>query len=102
MLDVRCDPDVPPIPPHATFGQAKSLAHAVLGGDENAAGFTKQGVKQKVQQYFPSEKDRSRIRCAPPYTRSAPGRAGLSGPQAVGAQLAPDSAFDAAPTTAAA
>jgi pyruvate dehydrogenase (quinone) len=56
VLDVRCDPDVPPIPPHAAFEQAKSLAHAVLGGDEDAAGFIKQGVKQKVQQYFPGEK----------------------------------------------
>jgi pyruvate dehydrogenase (quinone) len=60
VLDVRCDPDVPPIPPHATYDQAKSLAHAVLGGDEDAKGFVKQGVKQKVQQYFPGEKkDRS-------------------------------------------
>jgi pyruvate dehydrogenase (quinone) len=60
VLDVRCDPDVPPIPPHATYDQAKSLAHAVIGGDEDARGFIKQGVKQKVQQYFPGEKkDRS-------------------------------------------
>ncbi|KDE97748.1 thiamine pyrophosphate-binding protein [Mycolicibacterium aromaticivorans JS19b1 = JCM 16368] len=56
VLDVRCDPDVPPIPPHATFEQATSLAKAVLGGDDDSAGFIKQGVKQKVQQYFPKEK----------------------------------------------
>lgn len=60
VLDVRCDPDVPPIPPHATFEQAKSLLDAVFGGDDDAAGFIKQGVKQKVQQYLPGEKaDRS-------------------------------------------
>ena len=56
VLDVRCDPDVPPIPPHATFEQAKSLVHAVLGGDDDARGFIKQGVKQKMQQYLPGEK----------------------------------------------
>jgi pyruvate dehydrogenase (quinone) len=56
VLDVRCDPDVPPIPPHATFDEAKSLVEAVVGGDEDSAGFIKQGIKQKVQQYFPSEK----------------------------------------------
>ena len=56
VLDVRCDPDVPPIPPHATFAQAKSLVNAVLGGDEDARGFITQGVKQKAQQYFPGEK----------------------------------------------
>ena len=60
MLDVRCDPDVPPIPPHATYDQAKSLVEAVIGGDEDAKGFIKQGVKQKLQQYLPHEKqDRS-------------------------------------------
>jgi pyruvate dehydrogenase (quinone) len=56
VLDVRCDPDVPPIPPHATFAQAKSVVKAVLKGDENAAGLIKQGVKQKAQQYLPGEK----------------------------------------------
>ncbi len=56
VLDVRCDPNVPPIPPHATFEQAKSVAKAILGGDEDAAGFIKQGIKQKVQQYLPGEK----------------------------------------------
>jgi pyruvate dehydrogenase (quinone) len=57
VLDVRCDPDVPPIPPHATFAQAKSLAAAVIKGDEDTRGFVKQGLKQKVQQYFPGEKE---------------------------------------------
>ncbi|MDT7758320.1 MAG: hypothetical protein QOH27_4218 [Mycobacterium sp.] len=56
VLDVKCDPNVPPIPPHATIAQAKSLATAVLKGDEDAAGFIKQGLKQKVQQYLPGEK----------------------------------------------
>jgi pyruvate dehydrogenase (quinone) len=57
VLDVRCDPDVPPIPPHATFEQAKSLINAVLGGDDDSVGFIKQGVKQKMQQYLPREKE---------------------------------------------
>jgi pyruvate dehydrogenase (quinone) len=53
VLDVRCDPNVPPIPPHATFEQAKSLAEAIVHGDEDTLGFVKEGVKQKVQQYLP-------------------------------------------------
>jgi pyruvate dehydrogenase (quinone) len=48
---------VPPIPPHATFEQAKSVVKAVLGGDEDSAGFIKQGIKQKVQQYLPGQKE---------------------------------------------
>jgi pyruvate dehydrogenase (quinone) len=56
VLDIRCDPDVPPIPPHATFSQAKATAGAILHGDEDAWGFVKQGIKQKAQQYLPGSK----------------------------------------------
>jgi pyruvate dehydrogenase (quinone) len=56
VLDVRCDPNVPPIPPHATFEQAKDTAAALLHGDEDAWGIVKEGVKQKVQEYLPGEK----------------------------------------------
>jgi pyruvate dehydrogenase (quinone) len=58
VLDVRCDPNVPPIPPHATFEQVKSMAGAMFHGDEDTWGFVKQGVKQKVQQYLPGSKDK--------------------------------------------
>ena len=56
VLDIRCDPDVPPIPPHATFAQIKSVASAILGGDEDSWGFVKQGIKQKAQEYLPGSK----------------------------------------------
>ncbi len=56
VLDIRCDPDVPPIPPHATFAQVKSVAGAILHGDEDALGFVKQGIKQKVQEFLPGTK----------------------------------------------
>ena len=57
MLDVRCDPDVPPIPPHATFEQAKSVAGASCTvATRTPSGFVKQGLKQKAQQYLPGNK----------------------------------------------
>jgi pyruvate dehydrogenase (quinone) len=56
VLDIRCDPDVPPIPPHATFAQAKAAGLAVLHGDADRWGFVKQGLKQKVQEYLPGDK----------------------------------------------
>jgi pyruvate dehydrogenase (quinone) len=59
VLDIRCDPDVPPIPPHATFAEAKAAGMAVLLGDEDRWGFIKQGFKQKVQEYLPGSKDPS-------------------------------------------
>jgi pyruvate dehydrogenase (quinone) len=54
VLDVRCDPNIPPIPPHATLEQVRSLAGAVLHGDEDTWGFIKQGIKQKAQEFIPS------------------------------------------------
>ncbi|MBN3452982.1 thiamine pyrophosphate-requiring protein [Mycolicibacterium sp.] len=53
VLDVHTDPDMPPIPPHATWEQFKSTAAAVLEGDENSWGFVKEGIKAKVQEFVP-------------------------------------------------
>ncbi|KSZ58889.1 thiamine pyrophosphate-binding protein [Rhodococcus pyridinivorans KG-16] len=53
VLDVYTDPDMPPIPPHATWEQFADVAKAVLAGDENRWGFVKQGVKTKLQEYLP-------------------------------------------------
>jgi pyruvate dehydrogenase (quinone) len=57
VLDVHCDPNVPPVPPHATFEQMKSAASAVLRGDEDAFGILKEGVKVKVQELLPHRKN---------------------------------------------
>jgi pyruvate dehydrogenase (quinone) len=53
VLDVRTDPDVPPIPPHATFEQAKDAAQAILKGDEDRLGVIVEGVKTKMQEFLP-------------------------------------------------
>jgi len=56
VIDVHTDPDVPPIPPHATFDQLKDAAKAMLAGDEDAPGVLRTGVKQKVQEFLPGVK----------------------------------------------
>ncbi|UYP20093.1 thiamine pyrophosphate-requiring protein [Rhodococcus sp. Z13] len=53
VLDVYTDPDMPPIPPHATWEQFTDVAKAVLAGDENRWGFVKKGVRTKLQEYLP-------------------------------------------------
>jgi pyruvate dehydrogenase (quinone) len=53
VLDVHTDPDMPPIPPHATWDQFTALAGAVLKGDEDSWGFIKEGVKAKAQEFVP-------------------------------------------------
>ncbi|WP_326836075.1 thiamine pyrophosphate-requiring protein [Amycolatopsis rhabdoformis] len=54
VLDVRCDPEVPPIPPHATFEQLKSMTEAVLKGDPHAWHLVTQGLKTKMQELLPT------------------------------------------------
>ena len=50
---MRCDPNVPPIPPHATFEQMTDAAKALWAGDEDRWGMIKQGIKTKLQEFLP-------------------------------------------------
>ncbi|MBO0866132.1 MAG: thiamine pyrophosphate-requiring protein, partial [Mycobacterium sp.] len=59
VLDVHCDPNIPPVPPHATFDQMKAAATSVLKGDEDAFGIMKVGIKVKAQEFLP-HRDKSR------------------------------------------
>ncbi|MCR6490246.1 thiamine pyrophosphate-requiring protein [Amycolatopsis sp. OK19-0408] len=56
VLDVHCDPEVPPIPPHATTEQLKSMTEAVLKGDPNAWHLFTQGMKTKLQELLPNHR----------------------------------------------
>ncbi|WP_054814588.1 thiamine pyrophosphate-requiring protein [Nocardia arizonensis] len=51
LLDIRCDPEVPPIPPHASYEQMKDMAAAVVRGDPNAWHLMVQGAKTKAQEF---------------------------------------------------
>ncbi|WP_007024016.1 thiamine pyrophosphate-requiring protein [Saccharomonospora iraqiensis] len=53
VLDVHCDPEMPPIPPHATFEQIKSTTEALLKGDPNAWHVLTQGARTKAQEFTP-------------------------------------------------
>ena len=55
VLDVRTDPDIPPIPPHATFEQAKDAALALLKGDANRWGVLKKGLITKAREVIPGQ-----------------------------------------------
>jgi pyruvate dehydrogenase (quinone) len=48
VLDARCDPNVPPLPPHIKFEQAKGLMFAVLGGDVDTKSIIVQSAKEMV------------------------------------------------------
>src|SRR5215212_7428896 len=53
VLDVHCDPEVPPIPPHAEFEQVKSMMQAMVKGDPGGLHLVAQGVKTKLQEALP-------------------------------------------------
>ena len=55
VLDFRTDPDVPPIPPHATYEQAKDAALALLKGDPDGWGVLKEGIMTKVREVIPGK-----------------------------------------------
>ncbi|WP_127481141.1 thiamine pyrophosphate-requiring protein [Nocardioides pantholopis] len=53
LLDVHCDPEVPPIPPHATFEQMKDLVSALAQGDVGRWQVIKEGIRTKAQELLP-------------------------------------------------
>ncbi|MBA3949096.1 MAG: thiamine pyrophosphate-requiring protein, partial [Acidobacteria bacterium] len=53
VLEAITDPNVPPLPPHITFEQAKAFMSSVLAGDAEALGFIKQTVKDAAESYLP-------------------------------------------------
>ena len=53
VLDVHCDPEVPPIPPHAEFAEVKSMMQAMLKGDPGGLHLVAQGIKTKIQEALP-------------------------------------------------
>ena len=56
VLEAVTDPNVPPLPPHISFEQARAFASSVLKGDAEALGFIKQTVKDVAESYLPRRK----------------------------------------------
>ncbi|HEY3182504.1 MAG TPA: thiamine pyrophosphate-requiring protein [Gaiellaceae bacterium] len=53
VIDAIVDPEVPPLPPHITLEQARSLASALRGGDPNTRAVIAQSFKQKLAELLP-------------------------------------------------
>ena len=48
VLEVVCDPEVPPLPPHITVEQAKAFSSAILRRDPGARKIIAQAIRQKL------------------------------------------------------
>jgi pyruvate dehydrogenase (quinone) len=56
VLEVRTDPEVPPLPPHITLKQAKNFAHALLKGDPHEGSVIKGTARQLLGKLFPGRR----------------------------------------------
>jgi pyruvate dehydrogenase (quinone) len=53
VLEAVTDPEVPPLPPHITFEEAKQFAKAVMHGDPNAGRMIRQSIRQMLDAIKP-------------------------------------------------
>jgi pyruvate dehydrogenase (quinone) len=54
VIDAIVDPDVPPLPPHIEFKQAKAMVKAVLHNDPDGKDIVRQAAKQGLRGLLPS------------------------------------------------
>jgi hypothetical protein len=52
VFEVLCDPEVPPLPPHITIEQARSLTKAIIHGDPSRRRIIAQSIRQKLPEIF--------------------------------------------------
>ncbi|MET4605648.1 pyruvate dehydrogenase (quinone) [Bradyrhizobium sp. JR4.1] len=53
VLEVKTDPEVPPLPPHITLQQAKNFSLALMKGDPNESGVIKGAARQVLEKILP-------------------------------------------------
>src|SRR5437588_1577052 len=53
LVEAITDPEVPPLPPHITFEEARYFMKAIVGGDPDRGAFIKQSLKQKIEEFVP-------------------------------------------------
>ncbi|MGY3293464.1 pyruvate dehydrogenase (quinone) [Bradyrhizobium sp. LM3.6] len=55
VLEVKTDPEVPPLPPHVTLQQAKNFSLALMKGDPNESGVIKGAARQILEKILPGK-----------------------------------------------
>lgn len=60
VIDVYTDPNVPTIPPHITFEQAKNYSTALLRMDPDSGGIIKESIKSVVEGVIPGLGEKGR------------------------------------------
>ncbi|MET3912490.1 pyruvate dehydrogenase (quinone) [Bradyrhizobium sp. S3.3.6] len=55
VLEVKTDPEVPPLPPHITLQQAKNFSLALMKGDPDETGVIKGAARQVLEKILPGK-----------------------------------------------
>ncbi len=53
VIDAVTDPNIPPIPPHATWEQSRKMITALINGDPDTRDIIKRGFMEKAQDFLP-------------------------------------------------
>jgi pyruvate dehydrogenase (quinone) len=57
VLEVKCDPEVPPLPPHVTLQQAKAFARTLMEGDPKEGSVIANTARQVLGSVIPGGRD---------------------------------------------
>ena len=52
LIEAVTDPEVPPLPPHIRFEQAKELAQAIRKGDPASGRFMRHAIRGKLEEFL--------------------------------------------------
>ena len=55
VLEVKTDPEVPPLPPHITLQQAKNFSIALAKGDPDEVGVIRGAARQVLETILPDK-----------------------------------------------
>jgi pyruvate dehydrogenase (quinone) len=56
VLEVKTDPEVPPLPPHITLQEAKKFTETLIKGDPEEGGLLRGTARQVLSSVLPSAK----------------------------------------------
>ncbi|MGH8191746.1 MAG: thiamine pyrophosphate-requiring protein [Rhodanobacteraceae bacterium] len=56
LIEAITDPEVPPLPPHITFKQAKAFAESMLKGDTRTPAMIVESTREMMATFFPGSK----------------------------------------------
>jgi pyruvate dehydrogenase (quinone) len=56
VIEVKTDPNVPPLPPHITLEQAKKMASSLLGGEPEAGSVIRNAAREVLSTLLPGRR----------------------------------------------